>query len=341
MQQSWNVAPAVRGVAGGATAQGEIAHPVRHYALIFGLLSGLFAAMQVAVSSSAALENRAAISGLYYGLQNQALDPSIAAAWLAPVLVAAYGSCLVAFGFSMWLCWHAGRAVAAASGNPTGGAGAGMLTSLLGSGIWIAASVAAVLALHTDGTASGIFATTPNLSAANLGGELSELLGQEVVAVVVALGFGAVAGRMGAGSIHMPPRATFVPAAAPPYGAPASMLPASYSGYPGYPSYPGYPPPPELYRVPAHAPGQPAPGAWPPAYPLGAASPAYPSYPPYAAPPQPGYAPYPPPAPYPGTPSFTAPDGPPAGRSALPPTSQPPLDGTSQTGAGDSSGTPS
>jgi hypothetical protein len=261
MQQSWNMAPP----AGGALGQSRIAHPVRRYALIFGLLNGLFAALQVAVGSVAALENRAALGSLYYGIQNEVLDPAVVYAWLAPILAATYGSCLVAFGFGMWLCWHAGRAAALAAGRDTGGASAGMLASVIGSGIWIAASIAGALILHTDGTISGIFATTPSLSDANIGGELLGLLTQEGVAAFLALGFGAVAGRMGAASVRFPPRAAPPMPYGPYYTAAAPPPPAGYpAGGPPLPSYPTYPPPPEWYRGSGQTPGQPFYTAYPP-----------------------------------------------------------------------------
>ena len=309
MQQSWNVSPFAMSATGGARAGSPDTHAVRRYGLIFGLLNGLFATLQVALSSSAALENHSAISSLYYGFKNQALDPSVAVAWLAPILVSAYGSCLVAFGFGMWLCWQAGRATALAAGRDAGGASAGMLTSLIGSGVWIAASVAAVLVLRTDGTASGILATTPDRSAANLGGELAGLLTQEVVGGLVALGFGAVAGRIGAGSVRFPSRTAPPATFAPLYAATVPLPPAGYPAA-GMPM-PLYPPSPDFYRGPAPAPGQPFGGGWPPSYPGGAA------YPP-AYPAQPFYAPYPPPAPYPGAAPFMGPAIPPVGGGAAP-----------------------
>jgi hypothetical protein len=316
MQQSWNMSPFAMSATGGVRAASPEAQAVRRYGLIFGLLNGLFATLQVAISSSAALENHAAISSLYYGFRDQTLDPSVAVAWLTPVLASAYGSCLVAFGFGMWLCWQAGRATALAAGRDAGGASVGMLTSLIGSGVWIAVSVVATIVLHTDGTASGVLASTPDRSAANLGGELFGLLTQEVVGGLVALGFGAVAGRIGAGSVRFParsaPPATFAPLYAatiplPPHGYPAAGVPM-----------PSYPPLPDFYRGLPQAPSQQFGGGWPSSYPGGAA------YPP-AYPAQPFYAPYPPPAPYPGAAPLMGPAVPPAGGGDAPaPASQPP-----------------
>jgi hypothetical protein len=317
MQQSWNVSQVAMSATRGARAGSTEAKAVRRNGLIFGLLNGLFATLQVALSSSAALENHAAISSLYYGFKNQALDPSVALAWLTPILASAYGSCLVAFGFGMWLCWQAGRATALAAGRDVGGASAGMLTSLIGSGVWIAASVAAALVLRTDGTVSGLLATTPDRSAANLGAELAGLLTQEVVGGLVGLGFGAVAGRIGAGSVRFPSRAAPPATFGPLYAATIPLPPSGYPA-PGMPM-PLYPPPPDFYRGPAPAPGQPFSGGWPPGYSGGGA------YPP-AYPAQPFYAPYPPPAPYQGAAPFMGPVMPPAGVGDAP-ASQPPASG--------------
>ena len=180
-------------------------HPVRRFGLIFGLLNGLFAMLQVAVSSWAALVNHGAIASLYYGANGVGFNPTVLVNWLAPVLVAAYGTCLLGFVASLWLCWHAGRAAAAASGRRGAGAQAGLLVSLLGSAIWIVTSVLAALILHTDATVSGILATTPARTPTHLGAEIAGLLTQEIIAGLLALGFGALAGRMGAGAAHLPP----------------------------------------------------------------------------------------------------------------------------------------
>ena len=186
--------------------QARAGHPVRRFALIFGLLNGLFAALQVAGSTWAALINHGAYAGLYYGAHGVGANPTVLIGWLTPELVAGYGLCLLGNIAGLWLCWHAGRAAAAATGQRGAGAQAGMLVSLLGSAIWIAASVLAVAAFHTDATVSGILAATPGRTSQYLGSEIIGLLVQEIIAALFALGFGALAGRIGAGAAHLPPR---------------------------------------------------------------------------------------------------------------------------------------
>ncbi|HEY7780057.1 MAG TPA: hypothetical protein VIC85_07585 [Ktedonobacterales bacterium] len=233
---------------------------------LLGLLYGLFAVLQVVVSVSAAVENHSVIAGLYYGTQQSGFDPTVAVQWLAPMLVATYGSCLAAFVIDMGLCWYAGRLVAGASVRGSGGAGAGLLTSVIGSAIWIAASIVAVLFAHTDGTIAGLFATTPQYSAANVGGEIVGLVVQEGLAAALALGFGALAGAIGGASARprpalavMPPRAHSMPPIAP-----AAMPYPGAAPYPLNPYYPvnlPYPPPPEFYRALAGGTGDASPAA--------------------------------------------------------------------------------
>jgi hypothetical protein len=179
-------------------------HAEWRFGLLFGALGGLFALLQVVVSVTSAWENHAALASIYYGGQNQALDPILAAQWLVPVLSATYGSCLLAFALSMWLSWGAGRAAAIATGRPWTGALAGLLTSMFSSLIWIAASVFVAARFHTDGTIAGILTTTPTYSAAATGPEIAGLVAQEIVAGLISLGLGAVAGRIGGAAARIP-----------------------------------------------------------------------------------------------------------------------------------------
>lgn len=279
------------------------------YALTFGALSGLFGVLQVVVSVSAALESQGAIQSLYYGAQGGGLNPSIMAQWLGPLLTATYGSCLLGFAISMWLCWAAGRVAASAYGRRSAGTLAGLLTSAIGSAIWILASVLAVLLVHTDGSITGILNTSPNLSAGMVGGEVAGLVIQEVVAAAVALGFGSLAGRIGAASASLPQwpvRALPTLPPAPPFVMyPPALPPGTPALGPGpqptsFPVSPVYPPPPEIYRTPASPNGaatpRPMPATpWGNAYPPPGAYPAYPAYPPPGA----AFPVYPPAAWYP------------------------------------------
>jgi hypothetical protein len=251
MQQPMEYAPS-SGAASGRGQHGQVAHPVARSGLVLGLLNGLFGILQVVTSSSGAIENHATISSFYYGRHGTGFDIAIMASWLAPVFLAAYGSCLVAFAVSMWLCWRAGRASAAASGYSAGASVAGLLVSMIGSGIWIVASVVAVLLAHTDGTLTGVLATTPDTTAAHQTVELVGLLGQEVVAAAIALGLAAIAGHIGGRSARVPPRRLpgrplVVAMPAYPQYPPASLYPPYASGGYPLPGVPGYPPQPHPY----------------------------------------------------------------------------------------------
>jgi hypothetical protein len=220
--------------------------------LTLGLMNGLFATLQVVVSSSGAVENSPALASVYYGTHGAGLDPTVIASWLAPLVIATYGSCLVAFAIGMGLCWYAGRLVALA-GSPAAGTRAGLLTSLIGSVIWIGASVVGVLLAHADGSLSGlVVAAQGRPSSAGVGGELAGLLAQEIVAALITLGFGALAGSIGASSV---PRQPPPPRQVSPGGPPA--------GWNMYGTV-SYPPRPEMYRTPPPALAT-DPGAPPPA----------------------------------------------------------------------------
>lgn len=249
----------IGGAGSGASAAGAQpwgAHPVRRLALVFGLVNGLFAALQVAVSSWAAVINQGVSASLYYGVNGVGLNPSIIASWLAPMLVAAYGTCLLGFIVSLWLCWQAGRAAALATGRRGAGAQAGTLVSLLGSAIWIVLSVLAALVLHTDATVAGlagIVTAAPGHVGPNPPTEIVVLLVQLIAAALFALGFGALAGRIGAGAAHLPP---LPPAGATRMGYPAPMPPMPMPWPPPNPPYgpyppTAYPPRPESYAPPA------------------------------------------------------------------------------------------
>lgn len=306
MQQPVEYAPS-GGAASSKGQHGKVAHPVARYGLVLGLVNGLFGILQVVTSSSGAIENHATISSFYYGTHGTGFDIAIMANWLAPVFSAAYGSCLVAFAVGMWLCWRAGRASAAARGVAAGASVAGLLTSVIGSGIWIVASVVAVLLVHTDGTVTGVLATTPDRTAAHQTLELVGLLTQEIVAAAIALGLAAIAGHIGGRSARVPsrrlpgrPLVVAIPAY-PPYPPATLYPPYAAGGYP-FPGVPGYPPQPPPYGGVPPMPGRP-----PQVHPYTPHSP----YPPYGMPAMPPWGQPPPmdaPRPQTGTPQGDAMD---------------------------------
>jgi hypothetical protein len=266
MQSAWGAQPSFSGGMPVGAARARAGHPVARYALLFGLLNGLFAALQVAASVEGAVENQAQLTRLYYGTHGVGFDPVLLLGWIGPLLTASYGICLLGFAGGLWLAWNAGRFAAAAAGSRAAGAPAGLLASLLGSAIWIAASVAAVLIAHTDGSLTGVFLTTPDRGTGQLGTELAGLLSQEVVAALLTLGLAALAGRIGAGRAMMRARAAGGPLVGPP-----TFLPPAPGAWPAYPPHPPRPPD-----------GTSGSQPYPPTAPGAIMYPGYPGYPAYS-----------------------------------------------------------
>jgi hypothetical protein len=309
----------------------------RVYGLRVGLVSGLFSIGQVLLSVAAAHGAEAALRAMQRAFAILAsggiADPTTLISGLVPMLLTTYLSMLVIGLLTIWFAGRAGRLAAIAQGRRAGGASAGMWVWLIGTLIWLLASVIAAVITHSDGTLSGVFVGT--FSDAYLPQQVIFLLLQEILAALICLGFCALAGSQGARNAPvsppsdgalMPLRGTagYPPQGAYPY---APYAPYPMPSYPGYPPHPGYP-----------APQQPYPGY--PTYPGYPAYPGYPGYPPgwqgAPVPPAPGVSPSPPVAPpaqpptnapqaaaplqYPPSPSFYVPQ-PPA--QAEPPTATP------------------
>ena len=223
-----------------------------------GILSGLFAALQVLISASAARANIATIESMRWALSRADSgggNPLPLIGPLVQVALIAYGAMIVTGAISLGLCWYAGRLTAYVNGRRTGGAGAGFRVALLSGIIWIVFGIIISLLMRADGTITGVVTSTHDGSALPL--QLGGLLIQQLVFGAIGLGLGAWAGHIGASGAPLPTEATAA--------VPAFALPAAYGMYPVYP-----------------------PVATHPAYPI------YGAYP-IAAPPYAGYAPYAPP----------------------------------------------
>jgi hypothetical protein len=235
-----------------------------------GIVSGLFAALQVLISASAARANIATIESMRWSLarlESGGGNPMPLLGLLVPVVLITYVAMIVTGAACVVLCWYAGRLTACGNGRRGGGAGAGFRVALLSGGIWIAFSIIISLLLHADGTVSGVVASTHDGSA--LPAQLAGLLIQQLIFGAIGLGLGAWAGAIGSNSAPLPET--------PAMAAPAYVLPAAYGMYPAYPpiaGYPtngGYPVNPSPYQAPApYAPPQQFPqptSAMPPSYP--------------------------------------------------------------------------
>jgi hypothetical protein len=241
-----------------------------------GILSGLFAVVQVMISTAAARANIDTIASMRWALarlETGGGNPLPLIDSLATVVLITYAAMIITGAISLILSWHAGRLTAYMRGNRSGGAGAGFRVALLSGGIWIGFSIIISLLLHGDGTITGILASTPDGSA--LPAQLGGLLLQEAIFAAIGLGLGAWAGHLGAGSARLaetPPMAMVAPSPSGAYGvypvspyqypvyAPLASYPAN-GGYPlptapyAYPvppasaSTPAYPPPPNYYHA--------------------------------------------------------------------------------------------
>lgn len=250
----------------------------RSYGWNLGILSGLFAALQVLISASAARANIFSIESMRWALsrlQTGGGNPVPLLRPLGAVVVISYGAMVVTGVASLYLSWYAGRLTAYVHGRRTGGAGAGFRVALLSGLIWMAFTVIISLLLHSDGTITGVVASTPDGSA--FAQQLIGVLIQELVLAAIGLGLGAWAGYIGSGSAPLAKMPATPPMAQPAVYGYQPMYPVypvypMYGAYPGHQGYSGNPAPqPQAqgYPYPSHpAPYAPQPvGAVPPSYP--------------------------------------------------------------------------
>ncbi|HEU5346967.1 MAG TPA: hypothetical protein VFU63_00005, partial [Ktedonobacterales bacterium] len=200
-----------------------------------GILSGVFAALQVLISASTARANFASITSMRWALSRLETgggNPIPLLGSLAGVVLVTYAAMFVTGAIGLGLCWYAGRLTAYVRGQRVGGAGAGFRVALLSGIIWIVFSIIISLLFHADGTVTGVLASTPDGS--SLGAQLGGLLIQEVVLGAIGLGLGAWAGYLGSGSAPLPAASSMVVA-------PAVAQFAAYGVYPAYPPVARYP----------------------------------------------------------------------------------------------------
>lgn len=245
-----------------------------------GILSGMFAILQVLISTGAARANIATIESMRWSLARLASgggNPVPLIGILVPVVLITYAAMILTGVASLILSWRAGRLTAYVNGCRSGGAGAGFRVALLSGAIWLAFSTLISLVFHADGTITGIIASTRDGS--SLPAQLGGLLIQEVIFAAIGLGLGAWAGHLGARNAPLPSETA--------QASGAIALPATYGFYPvyppsvGYPTYGGYPfvasPYPQAapYMPPQPAVSAPPPPSYPPPPPSYPPSPEY------------------------------------------------------------------
>jgi hypothetical protein len=231
----------------------------RYYGRNLGMIAGLFAFLQVLVSVSAARANvllMHATQDVITNITNNIVQsPLNLLSDLAPTLIATYAAMFVTGVIMLGFAFRAGRVTAQEIGRHTG-ALAGFWVALISGAIWIVASLLGAIILRADGTISGVLTSGAN---DRLVPQVVWLLIQELPLALLGLGFGALAGLIGAQTAKVTPKPRFAPT----YGqfAPYPATPARLQPYPEQayqpssasmnPSenIPAYPPAPEFYQT--------------------------------------------------------------------------------------------
>jgi hypothetical protein len=235
-------------------SEGAIA---RYYGRNLGMIAGLFAFLQVLVSVSSARANillmRATQDVITNITNNIVQTPLNLLADLVPTLVATYAAMLISGVIMLGFAFYAGRVTAQEVGRHTG-ALAGFWVALISGAIWLAISLLGAVFLRADGTISGILTSGAH---DRLFPQVFWLSVQELPLALLGLGFGALAGLIGAHTAKIAPLPRRMPAYAPnaPWPAtPAAFQPYPVQGYqppstPAHAPLPAYPPAPEFYQT--------------------------------------------------------------------------------------------
>jgi hypothetical protein len=231
----------------------------RYYGRNLGMIAGLFAFLQVLVSVSSARANlllmRATQDVITNITNNIVQSPLNLLSDLAPTLIATYTAMFITGVIMLGFAFYAGRITAEEIGRHSG-ALAGFWVALISGTIWIVVSLLGAIILRADGTISGALTSGAD---DRLVPQVVWLLIQELPLALLGLGFGSLAGLIGAATAKITPKPRFAPAYA--QFAPYPGMPARFQPYPtqGYqPSsapvnppanIPAYPPAPEFYQT--------------------------------------------------------------------------------------------
>src|SRR5262249_11764312 len=141
---------------------------------------------------------------------------------LVPTLIATYAAMFITGVIMLGFAFRAGRVTAQEIGRHTG-ALAGFWVALTSSAIWIVVSLLGAIILRAAGTISGVL---PSGADDRLVPQVVWLLIQELPLALLGLGFGALAGLIGAQAAKVTPKLRFAPA----YGqfAPYPATPAHF-----------------------------------------------------------------------------------------------------------------
>lgn len=196
------------------------------YVWTIRLAAGMFTLLQVLITSSAAVSAYPAILTMQRSLVNYSEQGGVSIDQLGDPLfglfLVTYVSALACLIITLGFAWYAGRVVRENSGGSAGAARAGTSVALTTGLVWLFIGIPVVLITHADGTiawlvatsgvilatpsgppATSVYVTAPGLPYLLI--QLVALLLQLALFLTFALPIAAIAGRIGAGSVHTTP----------------------------------------------------------------------------------------------------------------------------------------
>jgi|GEM_PF-1929361 type IV secretory pathway TrbD component len=207
-----------------ATPMAHATTDPRNYTRVLGLTAGMFSLLHVLIAGSAAVSARPAIITLQRSLIDYAQGGGVSIDQLSdPLLrlfVVTYLSALISMLITLGFCWYAGRVAKENTGEARAAGRAGATVALISGVVWFIVGIPAILFIHADGTVSWLVATVgvilaapkaPPLSAVYMtspGGQFlliqfAALLLQLIPCLLIVLGLGWVAGRIGGAGINV------------------------------------------------------------------------------------------------------------------------------------------
>jgi hypothetical protein len=168
----------------------------RRYGWYLGIIAGVFAALQVLISTTAALADAGNMLSAQQGLSDGTAVPQFLLGPLLPPVVAAYASMMLTGAIMLYLARKAGELATYVSGRRELGMVAGGWVALISAFIWIGLSMIVALRAHADGTITGLFTSNPVGRLQPV--ELVGLLVQEIAAALIGWGLGSLVGQLGA-----------------------------------------------------------------------------------------------------------------------------------------------
>ncbi|PWT71775.1 MAG: hypothetical protein C5B60_10510 [Chloroflexi bacterium] len=187
------------------------------------LAAGMFTLLQVLITSSAAASASPAMLTMQRSLVDYSEQGGVSIDQLGDPLfglfLVTYAGALLCLIITLGFAWYAGRVVRENSGGTAGAARAGMSVALTTGLVWLFIGIPLIVVTHADGTIAWLVATTGVILATPSGPpttsvfmtspglpylliELVALLLQLALFLTFVLPASAIAGRMGAGSVH-------------------------------------------------------------------------------------------------------------------------------------------